>query len=356
MKYFHKGAAAVLLMASLTACNSSNDSNQGNVDIVEVEPQPTLDLPISESPIALGDLQAQYSKDIAYGDDERNQFDIYLPTSDTPTPLVIYIHGGAFTGGSKESLYGQEDRVRDLIGRGFAVATINYYLLTVTPPDTNGVIRSLNDSKRALQFMRYQAANLNIDPEKIAIYGGSAGAGTAIWLGTHDDMAEPDSEDPVLRESTRLSAVGALATQSTYDIIRWEDVLIEATSPLAGILGGTDFVTIANAVGQTDLLLAFLGISSVDQIESAETVAYRQNLDMLELMDATDAPLFVNNTTPSINNVVDYMFHHGLHGRALKEQADAVGLENITYVTDPNWVIEHPSGEQLEEFFARQFQ
>jgi hypothetical protein len=81
----------------------------------------------------------------------------------------------------------------------------------VEPPlDDDGVIRPLTDSARVVQFLRYYAGSLDIDPEQVAVYGASAGASTSLWLGTHDDLADPGNEDPVLRESSRVNAVGAL--------------------------------------------------------------------------------------------------------------------------------------------------
>src|SRR4029079_5526001 len=47
--------------------------------------------------------------------------------------------------------------------------------------------------------------------------GGSAGAGTSLWIGFHDDMADPKNADPILHEFTRLSCMAVLGAQSSYD-------------------------------------------------------------------------------------------------------------------------------------------
>ena len=71
-----------------------------------VEPaRPALDLTFTTAPIDLPNVSAKFAADVAYGDGERNLFDIYLPECDDPTPLVIYIHGGGFTGGDKSSAH-----------------------------------------------------------------------------------------------------------------------------------------------------------------------------------------------------------------------------------------------------------
>ncbi|MCA9070411.1 MAG: alpha/beta hydrolase fold domain-containing protein, partial [Planctomycetaceae bacterium] len=76
---------------------------------------------------------------------------------------------------------------------------------------------SFLDSARAIQFIRHKAQEWNIDKKRIASSGGSAGAGISLWLGFHDDLADADNEDPVLRESTRLTCLVVTAGQTSYD-------------------------------------------------------------------------------------------------------------------------------------------
>lgn len=66
-------------------------------------------------------------------------------------------------------------------------------------------------------FHQLKASGWNLDPKRFAAGGGSAGSGISQWIGFHDDMARPDSDDPVARQSTRLSCVLPINMQSTYD-------------------------------------------------------------------------------------------------------------------------------------------
>jgi len=75
----------------------------------------------------------------------------------------------------------------------------------------------MHDSARAIQFVRSKAVEWNIDPKRVAAGGGSAGSGISQWLGFHENLASPASDDPIARQSTRLTAVLALNMQSTYD-------------------------------------------------------------------------------------------------------------------------------------------
>ncbi len=356
---FLRWTAPALLALATAACS---DGNHNNGHGVSAETRPALELVFSEAPIELPGITADFARDIRYGDAERNLFDIYLPDCEDPTPLVIYIHGGGFTGGDKSRPYeGNADDIRQFLQSCVAWAAINYSLLTV--PDAGGdieaaaaqggVLTSLKDTARALQFMRYHFESLNLDVDNVALYGGSAGAGSSLWLGTHDDLADPDNEDPVLRESTRVKAVGALATQSTYDILDWEAILLPITEPFEAVLGGTDIPTVAAAVGATNYLLTFLGISSLDQLDDAALDEYRAEIDMLELMDSGDAPIFVHNYVVSMDDLLNVFLHHGLHGLAVKARADEVGLHSVAYSDDPEYFLADPSGEELASFLLR---
>ena len=75
----------------------------------------------------------------------------------------------------------------------------------------------MHDGARAVQYLRWRAKEWNLGPKAFGTTCGSAGAGISLWIGFHDDMADPRSDDPVKRQSTRLSAVGVMAAQTTYD-------------------------------------------------------------------------------------------------------------------------------------------
>src|SRR5690606_7418028 len=174
------------------------------------------------SPVNLSGVNATFHSDISYGGSAANTFDIFLPESDAASPVVIYIHGGGFTGGDKAKHYPRsEPLIRKLLEHDVAFASINYRLLN--KEDGQGIIKSLNDCKRALQFIRYHADGLNIDRRRVILMGGSAGAGASLWIGLQDEMADQESPDPVLKESTRVNGIVALLTQANYDILEWHN-------------------------------------------------------------------------------------------------------------------------------------
>lgn len=273
--------------------------------------------------------------DEKYGPHERNNFDIWLAKSDKPTPLVIYIHGGGFVGGDKSKYFAANDMVR-FLDQGISVAVINYRFLN-SPP--YGILGSMNDSKRFVQYVRFHSQKFNIDKTRIACIGGSAGAGTALWLAFSDDMADAGNPDPVLRESTKLTCVGAFATQATYDIFLWDKIL---------------GIPVTQFPEQQQNVARAFGFKSAEGIDLKNETTIRRNLDFLSKMDKNDPPIFVyNKHRAGIPENSDDVNHHPLHAKALKERAEQVGLEAIVYA--PELGIEDPSGMDVVTFFAEKF-
>ena len=269
--------------------------------------------------------------DEKYGRHERNVFDIWLADSDHPTPLVIYIHGGGFVGGDKSRYYDSEDCER-FLAAGVSVATINYRFMNQAP---YGILASMNDSKRCLQYIRANAQKYNVDKNRIACSGGSAGAGTSLWLAFSDEMADEDNVDPVLHESTKITCAGAFATQSTYDILQWSEIL---SLPLN------------QTQEEKQAIARAFGIKSTQGVDLFEKTTIRKELDFLGKMDENASPFFVyNRREAGIPTNDDELQHHPMHAKALKERAEEVGAEAVVYT--PAIGIVDDSGKDLVDFF-----
>lgn len=155
--------------------------------------------------------------DVAYGPHHKQVLHFWKAESGKPTPLVLFIHGGGWQAGGR--LSGLAGMLRQLLEAGISVASVEYRFIGeatadgVTPP----VRGPLHDAARALQFVRSKAAEWNIDKARIAASGGSAGACSSLWLASHDDLADPQSVDPIARESTRLLCAAVNGAQTTLD-------------------------------------------------------------------------------------------------------------------------------------------
>jgi alpha/beta hydrolase fold len=315
---------------------------------------PTSGITYSTSPFDLQGINAKFAKDIAYDSKARTQFDIWLPNANTPTGLVIYVHGGGFTSGDKDFVYTAQSGgawdfptdIRFLLQNNIAFATIRYTLLNPTG-ETEGIRKPMADVRRALQYLRHKAGDFNIDKNKIILAGNSAGAGTSLWIAFNNDFANAQNSDPVLRESSRVKGVVARETQASYNIEdKWvNNVFIDYNLTWTEIL--------ANETGNIQKIY---GVSSIAQYQSPAIAAYRTEVDMLSLMSADDPEIWINNTLRDVVHpyaAPDISSHHAFHARELKKRADVLGVKNIAFYGKNPIIYAHPGNESWTQFCKR---
>lgn len=277
--------------------------------------------------------------DVSYGPHARHKLDLYLAESPTPTPLVLYIHGGGFRAGDKRTLSPGE--LQAYQNEGWSVAAINYRFTDVVPAPGQYL-----DCARALQFLRHHAQQWNLNPRLVASTGGSAGAGTSLWLAFHDDLADPASDDPVARQSTRLTCVVVSNGQSSYDPRFAEKIGIPRPN-----------------FERHDFFEPFYGIKRSDadtpeayrRYEAAAPITYLTQDDPPAMMLYSYANEDVTATSP-----LGLVVHHPKFGIALKEQMDKLGIECVVQYRDAatGGTVQHGGGPPVRpvDFIRKHFQ
>jgi len=126
--------------------------------------------------------------------------DLYLPEeqTETPRPLVIWIHGGGWRTGSRRGVAG---KVGPLLARGFAVASIEYRLTEEAPFPAQ-----IRDCLAAVRFLRANAGEYGLDPDRFGAWGASSGGHLAALIGLAPDVDEWN-EGPHPEVSARVQAV-----------------------------------------------------------------------------------------------------------------------------------------------------
>jgi acetyl esterase/lipase len=124
--------------------------------------------------------QIRLLTDVPYGDDDPDmqRLDAYLVSSPKPTPVVIEFHGGGWRNGEKSDLEQYGGFLRALLAQGYSLISANYRLTPKAVWPAQG-----DDARRVLDFVRGKAKEWNLDPERIALIGGSAGAHLALQTG-----------------------------------------------------------------------------------------------------------------------------------------------------------------------------
>ncbi|MHB8996955.1 MAG: alpha/beta hydrolase fold domain-containing protein [Armatimonadota bacterium] len=115
--------------------------------------------------------------DVIYGTvaDQQLRLDVYRPKSPGLHPAVITIHGGAWRAGDKSK---DAALASKLVDAGFVCFAINYRLAPRHPFPAQ-----LEDCQQAVRWVRSHAAEYDVDPERIAAWGESAGGQLALMLG-----------------------------------------------------------------------------------------------------------------------------------------------------------------------------
>ncbi len=250
--------------------------------------------------------------DVRYGGNERNVLDFWQAEAATPTPLLIFIHGGGWHGGEKTDL--PPKLLGEMLKHGISVASLNYrYTSIATLP------APVHDAARAVQFLRGQAAEWKLDATRFGAYGISAGATTSLWLAYHDDLANAKSADAVSRLSTRLQVAVALSPQTCLEpqiITAWvgDKVL--------------DHPMIARAVGAKKL----------DEMKAPrpEWLALLHEFSPITHVSAGDPPVLISNprVDPLPATSAGSAIHHAIFGVKLKEKADAAGVVCILRIEE----------------------
>jgi acetyl esterase/lipase len=143
-------------------------------------------------------------RDVVYGDAGNRplKLDLVLPKakSDSPRPLIVFIHGGGWRAGDKAGGVG---RVIPFVATGnYVGASVGYRLSgeAVWPAQ-------IHDCKAAIRWLRANAKKYGIDPARIGVWGGSAGGHLVNMLGTSGDVKELEGNCGSPEQSSRVSCV-----------------------------------------------------------------------------------------------------------------------------------------------------
>ena len=211
-------ALASIVTAALvtTACAVPRPAGEGSLryrDQVFASVNVTRDLTYGNAP----DLQ---------GNNVELKLDLYQPAGDTVTrrPALVWVHGGGFTAGDKAS---GANKATYFARLGYVVVSINYRLLSPTGcggnPDPTPICEQAaeaaqHDAQAAVRFLRRHADTYDIDADRIAMGGGSAGAVTSLLVNWRSE-APGASGNPGFSSKIRaaVSQAGGAPTNEFID-------------------------------------------------------------------------------------------------------------------------------------------
>ncbi len=241
---------------------------------------------------------------VAYDVYERTKLDFWQAKGKGPHSVWVFIHGGGWVTGNKR----RPKETDEWLEKGVSVAAINYRL-SVTDP----LPAPVHDAVRAIQFLRHKAGEWKIDKTRFFLTGGSAGGCSSVLIACLDDFADPDSEDPVKRESSRVQGVAVRGAQTAID-----PKLIE---PWIG--PNVHHQMIYKAVGEDSIENALANYAKHESTYKAFSAYYHLTKD--------DPPMYLgygaDMTVPAKN--IGHGIHHGMFGVKLKEKSKEVGHNRV---------------------------
>ena len=284
--------------------------------------------------------------DYAYAhDSERQRFDFWQAKSDKPTPVVLLIHGGGWIGGDKTGY--RTAQIQPFLDAGISVAAIDYRFIAqamqqkVEPP----VKAPLMDCARALQTIRSKAKEWNIDPTRVGSTGSSAGACTSLWLAFHDNLAKPDSSDPIERESTRLTCAAVVSAQTSLDPEEVREWIPNA------VYGGHAFGFAGEGRQRADEFKLLL--ENRDKVKPLF-----KEYSPIELVTKNDPPIYLDypnqKQSPKTGQEEPDQTHSAMYGVKLGEKLESTGVEVVlTYPGKKDKKYGSPTKFLIEKLSAK---
>lgn len=194
MKY----APWIVILSLLAACSQ-----------VETTPTPTVTLVPTPTPTPIPTPTFDAAKlgsaelDVTYcsPDGRAQKLDIYYPSAGGPWPVLLYVHGGSWREGDKAEGAGW----RGLNEQGILVVSVNYRMAAEGKFPV-----MIEDVQCAVRYLRAHSADYNLDPNRMAAVGASAGGHLVALLGTADDTAVWNQSE-YAEQSSRVQAVITMA-------------------------------------------------------------------------------------------------------------------------------------------------
>jgi acetyl esterase/lipase len=161
--------------------------------------------------------ETKVTRDIEFArvGDKLLKLDLHVPSGEIKTPLVVYVHGGAWKSGLKDDM-----PLEKLVEQGYVIASVDYRVSLVAPFPAQ-----IHDIKAAIRFLRAKGRELGVDSSRIVMAGSSAGGHLAALTGVSNGVKE--LEGTVGTNLTESSAVHGII--SLYGASNLETILSQST-------------------------------------------------------------------------------------------------------------------------------
>lgn len=266
---------------------------------------------------------------VSFGPHEHQLIDLYLPKEGaSPYPALLWF-GGIWKAAKHPANLGFFN------SKGIAVIAVQVRTMedAVADGQKEPISYVQSDAVRVVQFVRHNAAKWNLDPQRLAVGGGSQGAQPALFVGCSRDQANAASNDAVERESSLVTCVAAYRCQPTLDPVRMQEWV-------AGVKWGAPAlgVSFEESLKRRDELLPLLKKWSPDY-----------------LLHKDAAPMFFENEWGMVKPDDITQNNYDVHSPAW-----AVGFQKLALAVDAKCYVKYPGhptdeiAKDIWDFVAKQ--
>ena len=174
-----------------------------------------------------------FNLDYAGNGASNQMLDLRLPPNvKEPTPVIVWFHGGGWHKGDKRAHDVPAPVIARYLSKGYAVASANYRLAQQA-----AFPAPIHDSKAVIRFLRGHAQQYNLDPTRIGVWGQSAGAYLAVFLGVTNN--NPDFEGEVGQHLDQSSTVQTVVNRCAPTDLTLPNQPADLIDPFNKMLGGS---------------------------------------------------------------------------------------------------------------------
>ena len=211
---------------------------------------------------------------------QENKLDLYVPRDASgPTPVLMYIHGGGWVGGTKES---SVLRILPYLEMGWAVANVEYRLGAVARAPA-----AVEDGLCALRWVIRNAGQYNLDASRIVTTGNSAGGHLALTTGMIPASAGLDRECPGSEELSVAAIINWYGITEVGDLLDGPNTRSYAVEWLGSLENRFE---IAERVSPMTYVRAGLPPTLTIHGDADPTVPYQHALTLHEKLDELGVP------------------------------------------------------------------
>jgi acetyl esterase/lipase len=160
--------------------------------------------------------EVEITPDVVYGHKHglATTFDVFTPAETNGAGVLFMVSGGWYS--RWEPPEKAAPMFAPLTDAGFTVFAVRH---GSSPKFT--IPEAVEDVRRSVRYIRHHAERFGVDPDRLGVYGFSAGGHLSLLLGTASDEGDDKAEDPVLKESSRVQAVVAFVAPTDLQIMVW---------------------------------------------------------------------------------------------------------------------------------------